>query len=44
MLARILAARRDATLTAQVRALCKEKAVVYDIKRVLPHEAVDAVL
>ncbi len=29
---------------AQVRALCKEKAVVYDIKRVLPHEAVDAVL
>jgi len=29
---------------AQVRALCKEKAVVYDIKRVLPREVVDAVL
>jgi UDP-N-acetyl-D-galactosamine dehydrogenase len=29
---------------AQVRALCKEKAVVYDIKRVLPRSAVDAVL
>jgi len=29
---------------AQVRALCKEKAVVYDIKRVLPHDIVDAAL
>lgn len=30
--------------SAQVRALCKEKAVVYDIKRVLPHDIVDAAL
>ncbi len=30
--------------TAQVRALCKEKAVVYDIKRVLPPDIVDAAL
>ena len=30
--------------TAQVRALCKEKAVVYDIKRVLPRGVVDEVL
>ena len=29
---------------AQVRALCKQKSVVYDIKRVLPPEVVDAVL
>ena len=30
--------------TAQVRALCKEKAVVYDIKRVLPRDIIDAAL
>jgi UDP-N-acetyl-D-galactosamine dehydrogenase len=30
--------------TAQVRALCKENAVVYDIKRVLPPDIVDAAL
>jgi UDP-N-acetyl-D-galactosamine dehydrogenase len=37
--------RQFAAMTkAQVRALCKEKAVVYDIKRVLPRAAVDAVL
>ena len=29
---------------AQVRALCKPRAVVYDIKRVLPPGAVDGVL
>jgi len=29
---------------AQVKALCKPKSVVYDIKRVLPRSAVDAVL
>ena len=34
-----------ASMTAdQVRALCKEKAVVYDIKRVLPRDIVDAAL
>jgi len=34
-----------ASLTAdQVRALCKENAVVYDIKRVLPRDLVDGAL